>query len=427
MTAPVSATLPKPSASGRLAAASDPKTASRMMKTIGKPVRSAVSRSFLVRSCMPAHSACWPTRCTSTPSRGSLLGSSSSRRSVAASAASSRLPETFSGTTTIGRPPAPASARSRSRLASATWSTSSAARSTRASSRRTAASSPSLRTASTTASDSRSAWSKSSIAWSPLPEPEPGTTNPPLVRWSVCLSVNGSAANSSPSQVSSTSVRRRATAPSSRSIAFCMGPYIFYAHAPRRVRWLTRSGAEQEPRRGNARLERGVAVPLGVGEQLQLEAVAQREQHRHDGLGVAAQLDDALALLLAQRLGDVGALTPPEGGQLGADLVVRSRGAEHLVDQRLGARVLFHKLAHLAHEDLDDLVHRVGVVQRRRQALDAQVGVVAHDFDEQALLGAEVVVQQPARDAGLGGHVVEGRAGRAAAAHARPHRGHDAL
>ena len=45
---------------------------------------------------------------------------------------------------------------------------------------------------------------------------------------------------------------------------------------------------------------------------------------------------------------------------------------------------------------------------------DPQVAVAAHDLGEQLLLGAEVVVQQPARDAGLARDVVERRAGDAA-------------
>jgi hypothetical protein len=61
MAAPVMATLANPSASGSAAAASEPKTASRITSTTGKPIFSALSRSSLVRSCMPAQSACWPT------------------------------------------------------------------------------------------------------------------------------------------------------------------------------------------------------------------------------------------------------------------------------------------------------------------------------------------------------------------------------
>ena len=60
--APVMPTLAKPSASGSAAAAREPNTASSISITIGKPVVSAAARSSLLRSCMPAHSACWPTR-----------------------------------------------------------------------------------------------------------------------------------------------------------------------------------------------------------------------------------------------------------------------------------------------------------------------------------------------------------------------------
>ena len=97
--APVIATLAKPSASGSAAAASEPNTASRISSTIGKPTCSADARSFLARSCMPAQSACWPTRWISTPA--SLWRPppmpSSRRRSEAASAASSWVPLSWSG------------------------------------------------------------------------------------------------------------------------------------------------------------------------------------------------------------------------------------------------------------------------------------------------------------------------------------------
>ena len=67
ITAPVTNTLAKPSASGSDAAASEPNTASRIRNTIGNPVVSAASRSSFDSSCMPAQSACCPTRCGSTP------------------------------------------------------------------------------------------------------------------------------------------------------------------------------------------------------------------------------------------------------------------------------------------------------------------------------------------------------------------------
>ena len=61
------------------------------------------------------------------------------------------------------------------------------------------------------------------------------------------------------------------------------------------------------------------------------------------------------------------------------------------------------------------------------EPLDAQLAVAAHRLDEQLLLGPEVVVQQPARDAGLAGDVVEGRAGRPPLGDAVAHRVDDAL
>ena len=65
-TAPVSITDTTPSASGSAAAASEPKTSSSTISTIGSPMNSACSRSCLESSCMPAQSAPWPTRCTGT-------------------------------------------------------------------------------------------------------------------------------------------------------------------------------------------------------------------------------------------------------------------------------------------------------------------------------------------------------------------------
>src|SRR5205085_8462453 len=60
-------------------------------------------------------------------------------------------------------------------------------------------------------------------------------------------------------------------------------------------------------------------------------------------------------------------------------------------------------------------------------AFEPQLAVAAHGLDEQLLLGAEVVVQQPARDARLARDVVERGPGRAAPRDARAHRVDDAL
>ena len=61
MTAPVTITAATPSPAGSSAASTEPKTASSTIRIAGKPVISAFSRSSCWSSCMPAHSACWPT------------------------------------------------------------------------------------------------------------------------------------------------------------------------------------------------------------------------------------------------------------------------------------------------------------------------------------------------------------------------------
>ena len=61
ISAPVTSTETKPSASGSAAAASEPNTSSRISRTIGKPAVSALARSSLDNSCMAPHSAPWPT------------------------------------------------------------------------------------------------------------------------------------------------------------------------------------------------------------------------------------------------------------------------------------------------------------------------------------------------------------------------------
>ena len=72
ISAPVTSTETKPSASGSAAAASEPKTSSRISSTIGKPADSALARSSLESSCIAAHSAPWPTKWVATPSRGAV-------------------------------------------------------------------------------------------------------------------------------------------------------------------------------------------------------------------------------------------------------------------------------------------------------------------------------------------------------------------
>ena len=67
-----------------------------------------------------------------------------------------------------------------------------------------------------------------------------------------------------------------------------------------------------------------------------------------------------------------------------------------------------------------------GLAERLVEPGDPVLGVAADDLDQQRLLGAEVVVEQPAADAGLAGDVLEGRAGDPAARDARAHRLDDA-
>ena len=68
-----------------------------------------------------------------------------------------------------------------------------------------------------------------------------------------------------------------------------------------------------------------------------------------------------------------------------------------------------------------------GAGRRGRQPLHPQVAVAADDLGEQPLLGAEVVVQEPARHPRLAGDDVERRAGRAARADRGAHRVDDPL
>src|SRR5947209_4814322 len=100
------------------------------------------------------------------------------------------------------------------------------------------------------------------------------------------------------------------------------------------------SGTKQEARRGDPGRERLARVAAGVGDELQLEAVAEREQDRRDCLGIAAEADDALRLLRAQQLGDARTDLAVELGELAADVVVTPRDAEHVVRAGLGPRRL---------------------------------------------------------------------------------------
>ena len=136
--------------------------------------------------------------------------------------------------------------------------------------------------------------------------------------------------------------------------------------------------------------------------------------------------EHALALLGLEQPGHVLARAAVEPGHLGGDLVVAPGGGEQLEDERHEPGVVLHHVLQRANEHVDEVVGRVGVGERLVQRGEADVAVAAHHLDEQALLGAEVVVQEPTRHARLAGHVVERRAGRTAARDAGAHRVDDA-
>ena len=105
---------------------------------------------------------------------------------------------------------------------------------------------------------------------------------------------------------------------------------------------------------------------------------------------------------------------PVQLGHLGGDLLVAPREREQLEQDHEELRRLGHRLVQRLHERAEQRVGAVDAGDRVGHPLHPQVAVAAHDLDEQPLLRAEVVVQQPARDAGLARDVVERRARRAA-------------
>ena len=128
-----------------------------------------------------------------------------------------------------------------------------------------------------------------------------------------------------------------------------------------------------------------------------------------------------------EQLGDLFARAPHQPGVLGGDVLVAPREREQLEDERHEVGVLADRLLQVLRHQVDEVVGRLGRRELALEPLDAQLAVAAHGLDEQLLLGAEVVVQQAARDAGLARDVVEGRAGRAALGDAVAHRIDDAL
>jgi len=120
-----------------------------------------------------------------------------------------------------------------------------------------------------------------------------------------------------------------------------------------------------------------------------------------------AQVDHTCGVLLAQQRRHARAHARIEARQLLADLLVAARRAEHLVQNRLAPSVLVHEVLELGHERLDHGVDRLGPREPLLELGHSQSGVVADGGGKQPLLGSEVVVEQPPRDARLPRHAVE--------------------
>ena len=236
----MTSTATKPSASGSAAAASEPKTSSRMSRTSGKPAVSALARSSLESSCIAAHSAPWPTSEVVTPSRAPSPAPRFSRRSTARSVAASSSTATRSGTTTV--PPA-AARRSASRAggggerdarrrARRRRRPARPRRGAAPASRRAPASAP-RRAARAARPGSRSSASSTAA------DAEPGTPKPPLERCSDWRAANGSAASRITAQPIRTSRRRRRRRRSRRSIAVCTGRAVL---GEEETGWLASQG-----------------------------------------------------------------------------------------------------------------------------------------------------------------------------------------
>ena len=109
------------------------------------------------------------------------------------------------------------------------------------------------------------------------------------------------------------------------------------------------------------------------------------------------------------------------------DVGVAAAGAEQLVEEQEEAGLVLDQVGEAGDEDVEHVVDGLGLGQRLVEAGDADLGVAADDLDQQPLLGPEVVVEQAAADARLGGDLLEGGAGGAALGDAVAHRVDDAL
>ena len=186
-------------------------------------------------------------------------------------------------------------------------------------------------------------------------------------------------------------------------------------------------GDEEEAGRGGAGGEGRGDVAARVAEGLEGEAVGDGEEVGDDGLGVEAEAEDALVFLGAEDVGDVGAGRLEELADLVLDVRVAAAGAEELVEEEEEAGVVVDQVGEALDEDVEDGVRGLRLGEHLVEAGDAEFGVAPDDLDQEALLGAEVIVEEAAADPGLAGDVLEGRARRPAASDAVAHRVDDAL
>ena len=129
---------------------------------------------------------------------------------------------------------------------------------------------------------------------------------------------------------------------------------------------------EQRPRAGDAGLERGAEVVLGLGEHPQRQAVTQREERDGDRLGVGVEAQDALVVLGLEQAGDVAARAAVELGDLGGEVGRAARGAEELEDQRDEVRIVLDEVLELADQNIDDVLR--GARARQRAVEERRAG-----------------------------------------------------
>ncbi len=115
--------------------------------------------------------------------------------------------------------------------------------------------------------------------------------------------------------------------------------------------------------------------------------------------GSALRCSTPSACLSRSSAADLLAQAAQQLAELRGDLLVAARQHEQLEEQRHEAGVVAHDVLEARDEDRDEVVGGLRLRERRVQRRHPHVAVVAHDLDEQPLLRAEVVVQQPARHA----------------------------